>query len=48
MEKTAMGEALPSIDRKNRLEAISKKEFWFKIAAEPRLKPAAYWRISRI
>jgi len=48
MEKTAMGEVLPSIDSNNLIEAISKKEFWFKIAAEPRFKPEEYWSISRI
>jgi len=30
------------------LEAISKKGFWFKIAAEPSFKPQEYIRISRI
>jgi len=30
------------------LEAISKKGFWFKIAAGPRFKPEEYSRISRI
>jgi hypothetical protein len=30
------------------LEAISKKGFWFKIAAGPRFKPEEYLSISRI
>ena len=34
--------------QQERLEAISKKGFWFKIAADTRFEPEEYYSISRI
>jgi hypothetical protein len=39
---------LPNMPATPKLEAISKKGFWFKIAAGPSFKPQEYICISRI